>query len=178
MILKRDEEEILKILLKLYNEQGKAEISGSFTDFPVKYQIVYKEILNHLQANKFITNFEVFVAEDFVLTLLPEALNYFAKKNVSGNSINPAGIVGISAKNVLEEIEALIGINGGEDYEELTEIADEIREFCNNLKTTPTIQPRKVLIKKILDFYEKYPWLQEKTTKVLGLTMMEIMARN
>lgn len=176
MNLKRDEEEILKVLLKLYNEQNKTTITGSFSDFPIKYQIIYKEILLRLQEQKFIKDFEDYIAEDFMVTLLPPALNYFAKRNMPKTAKVTAS--GNTYTVVLGEMEALISIHGGEDQEQLTEIAEEMREFCDNLKDAPTVQPRRLLMKKIAELSPKYPWLLEKITKALGLTMIDIMAGN
>lgn len=176
MFLKRDEEEILKVLLKLYNEQNNVIITGSFSDFPIKYQIVYKEILLRLQDQKFINDFEDYIGEDFQVTLLPTALNYFANRNTPKS----AKIITTETtySMVLNELEALISIHGNQDQNQLTEISEEIREFCDNLKNAPTVQPRKLLMKKIADLGPKYPWLQEKITKALGLTMIDIMAGN
>ena len=167
MVLKRDEEEILKVLLKLYNEQNKTTITGSFSDFPIKYQIVYKEILLRLQDQKFIKDFEDYIAEDFQVTLLPEALNYFAKRNMP--KTQKVSVSGTNYSAVLSEMEALIAVHGGSDKEELTEIAEVVREFCDNLKNAPTVQPRKLLMKKVAELSPKYPWLIEKITKALGL---------
>ena len=88
-MLNHDEEEIIKILLKLSKEQNTLKISGTFSDFPVKYQIVYKEILERLEANKFIKDFEVYMAEDFTLTLLSPAVNYFDKKTEKNQTLEP-----------------------------------------------------------------------------------------
>lgn len=176
MVLKHDEEEILKVLLKLYNEQNKATITGSFSDFPIKYQIVYKEILLRLQEQKFIKDFEDYIAEDFMVTLLPEALNYFAKRNMPKQPKKSASSTSYSV--ILGELEALIAVHGGADKDQLTEISEEIREFCDNLKNAPTVQPRKLLLKKVAELSPKYPWLSEKISRALGLTMMDIMAGN
>ena len=70
----------------------------------------------------------------------------------------------------------MIELNAGDDTENLREILAEITEFCINLKNSPTVQPRKILMKKIVSYSEKYPWLIEKIGKALGITMLEIMA--
>lgn len=79
-MLNYDEEEVLKVLLKLYKEQNNKNISGSFKDFPAKYQICYKEIISRLHDKKFIINFDDFIAGDFVLTITSYALRYFTDK--------------------------------------------------------------------------------------------------
>lgn len=79
-MLNYDEESILKVLYSLYKEQNKQVVSGSFRDFPVKYQICYKEIISRLIEKKLITNFSDFIAGDFVLTLMPAGINYFGEE--------------------------------------------------------------------------------------------------
>lgn len=88
-MLNYDEEEVLKILLKLYKEQNARDISGSFKNFPVKYQIIYKEIITRLESKKFVMNFAEFIAGDFVLTLMPPALSYFSDKQKGGSNLEP-----------------------------------------------------------------------------------------
>lgn len=174
-MLNHDEEEILKILLNLSKEQKSLMISGSFTDFPVKYQIVYKEIIKSLERCKFIAHFEDFIADDFLLTLLPSAVTYFRDKAEIKNK-KSNGAIGINHNSIISELEALIAIKGGDDKSQLTDIAEEIREYCDNLKSTPTIQPRKMLIKKIGTYSKKYPWFMEKIVKIFGFFVMELMA--
>lgn len=89
-MLNHDEEEVLKVLLKLYREQNIRNISGSFKNFPAKYQICYKEIISRLNDKNLIEKFTEFIAGDFVLTIMPSALEYFSnKEKLENNEIEP-----------------------------------------------------------------------------------------
>lgn len=197
-MLNHDEEEVLKVLLKLYKEQNARDISGSFKNFPVKYQICYKEIISRLDSKKFVANFADFVAGDFVLTLMPGALCYFANKNGDFDKVQelepvsdhdhknkpdqpekPATFtipsVGINITVRLRELEKQAEIIGGEKKELLLGVIDSIRKIFENLKNNSVIKPDKELMNRISQLSADFPWLYGEIVYILGTLMMRIL---
>ena len=183
-MLKLDEEVILNSLLKIKDRTGSNEITGSYEDFPVKYQICYKEIIERLETKNYLKNFYDYGGENFVLTLQPTALESFMEHAVSKNATPSSEANKESQQNItdhsietrIKAIEDIISQRGGADKEELKALMEEVRELCENLKSHPTIQPRKSLIKRILDINKTHPWVYTEVIKIFGVTMVEIMS--
>lgn len=178
-MLKLDEEVILNSLLKLRDKLGTNKITGSFEDFPVKYQICYKEILDRLEAKKFIKDFSDFGAENFVLTLEPSSLENFVEKATSKSTFTTTSEQYITENNIekrITAIEKIIEKRGGEEKEDLKALMEEVREVCENLQNHPTLQPRRSLIKRIIEINKNHPWVYSEVVKIFGVTMIKIMS--
>ena len=183
-MLKLDEEVILNSLLKLREKLGTNKVTGSYEDFPVKYQICYKEILDRLEQKKFIKDFTDFQGENFTLTLQPSSLESFIKKRNGGNvPTNPSSentkdqyLVEHNIEKRITAIEKIIEKRGGEDKEALKSLMEEVRELCENLQDNPTLQPRKTLIKRIIEINKAHPWVYSEVVKIFGVTMIQIMS--
>ena len=187
-MLKLDEEVILNSLLKLRDKIGSNKITGSFEDFPVKFQICYKEILERLEAKNIIKDFSDFHGENFVLTLQPSSLDLIIK-NAASKAVPPTPVTESrttssseslpSDSNIekrISAIEKIIDDKGGEDKEALKNLMEEIRELCENLSSHPTIQPRKTLIKRLVELNKYHPWVYGEAVKIFGVTMIEILS--
>ena len=178
-MLNHDEEEILNVLLKLKTKQNSDKITGSFDDFPVKYQIYYKEILERLESKQIIKDFSDFQGENFVLTLIPSALQEItddSSTSRSGKKTAKSALKPIDIGKRITVLERTIEHKGGADKQELKELFEEIRELCENLASNPTIQPRKTLIKRITDANIKHPWVYGEAVKIFGITMIKLMS--
>ena len=187
-MLKLDEEVILNSLLKIKDRTGSNEITGSYEDFPVKYQICYKEIIERLEAKNYIKNFYDYGGENFVLTLQPSSLESFLEQAVNKNTVTPStpsnethkesqqNITDHSIETRIKAIENIIAQRGGSDKEELKSLMEEVKELCENLKGNPTIQPHKSLIKRIVEINKTHPWVYTEVIKIFGVTMVEIMS--
>ena len=182
-MLKLDEEVILNSLLKIKDRTGSNEITGSYEDFPVKYQICYKEIIERLEAKNYVKNFYDYSGENFVLTLQPAAFESFLEHAVNNNTVTSSDtqkevghLIDHKIETRINAVEDIISQKGGADKEELKALMEEIREVCENLKNNPTIQPRKSLIKRIVEINKTHTWVYSEIIKLFGVTMVEIMS--
>lgn len=78
-ILRKNEEEILKILLEKYDKNKNYSVCGEYDEFPERIQFSIKESFEDLKIYGMISTYIPSLNEWYVI-LTPEALQYFEKK--------------------------------------------------------------------------------------------------
>lgn len=192
-MLNHDEEEVLKVLLKLCKEQNTRDISGSFKDFPAAYQICYKEIISRLNNKNFVLNFNDFIAGDFILTITQSAIKYFSEKEkikkdeTIQNSNSSLNLNNCSLNNYEDKKEykspdycdmiIMLKLKSFEKYAEtlednlknnLEDLCEEIKNLYENSKISSTVTANKQLVEKIYFNSKQFPWIYNEIINILG----------
>lgn len=197
-MMDKNAEEILKILLKMYDERKSYTIQANYDDIPEGYQNGLSRILDTLQQYGMIFNPIEFVGGIFQLGLSPQALTYFEDKeralrleqerkmaqniniqnlNATGSNINFGSISNssLTAQNIVFEIEKLIEEQGGDEKEELKDLLEEVKELCESIKVNNPLPKRANLMKKISNHLEKHDWFYGAIVQLLGTAAMSAM---
>ena len=197
-MLDKNSEEILKILLKISDEQKNLEIEALYDDLPEVYLHGLEQILDTLQQYGIVFDHHEFIGGSFRCTLSPIAKTYFEDKekaimeeknkvmaqniniqnlNASGSNLNFGTITHstISAENIVNNIEKQIEELGGEDKDELKDILEEVKELCENITINNTLPKRKNLMTKISNHLEKHGWFYGSVVQLLGTAALNVM---
>lgn len=191
-------EEVLKILLKMYDECKSYDIHADYEEIPEGYQNGLTQILDTLQQHGMIFHHIEFLGGEFQFSLSPAALTYFEDKekawktemekqmqqNISihsftatGSSINFGTIVDstVTAQNIASEIERKIEEQGGEDKDELKILFDEVKELCETMKANMPLPKRANLMNRISNHLEKHGWFYGAVAQLIGNAAMAAM---
>ena len=197
-IMDRNSEEILKILLKMYDECKSYEIQANYEEIPEGYRNGLTQILDTLQQYGMIFRHVEFLgAVGFCFSLSPNALTYFEDKEkaqeaemekqqqniniqnltATGSSINFGTISNstVTAQNIVSEIERRIEEQGGEDKAELESLLADVKELCEDIKSNMPLPTRANLMNKISSHLEKHGWFYGAVVQLIGNAAMVAM---
>ena len=197
-IMDRNSEEILKILLKMYDECKSYDISESDKNIPEGYQDGLIQIFDALQQYGMIFSHREFSDGTFHLSISPQALTYFEDKEkaqeaelekqkqqniniqnltATGSSINFGTISNstVTAQNIVSEIERRIEEQGGEDKAELESLLADVKELCEDIKSNMPLPKRANLMNKISSHLEKHSWFYGAVAQLIGNAAMVAM---
>lgn len=197
-MLDKNSEEILKILLKMYDECKCFDIHAEYDEIPEGYQNGLTQILENLKQYGMIFRHIEFLGGGFDFSLSPQALTYFEDKekalkaeqektmaqniniqnlNATGSNINFGSIINstLTAQNIVSNLEKQIDEEGGEDKAELKDILEEVKELCESIKVNNPLPKRANLMKKISNHLEKHGWFYGAVVQLLGTAAMTAM---
>ena len=197
-MLDKNSEEVLKILLKMYNECKSYDIQASYDEIPEGYQNGLTQILDNLKQYGMIFRHIEFIGGEFEFSLSPQALTYFDDKekalkaeqektvaqniniqnlNATGSNINFGSIINstLTAQNIVSNLEKQIDEEGGEDKAELKDLLEEVKELCESIKVTNPLPKRANLMTKISNHLEKHGWFYGAVVQLLGTAAMTAM---
>ena len=197
-IMDRNSEEILKILLKMYEEKQSYEIQALYEDIPEVYLDGLTQLLDTLQQYGMIFSHNEFIGGSFRFSLSPLALTYFEDKEkaikdekekqmaqniniqnltANGSNINFGTISNstLTVDNLTSEVEKLIEEKGGEDKAELKDLLEEVKELCENIQINSPLPKRTNLMNKISNHLEKHGWFYGAVVQLLGTAAMTAM---
>ena len=197
-MLDKNSEEVLKILLKMYDKCKSYEIQADYDEIPEGYQSGLIQILDNLKQYGMIFYHVEFIGGGFMFTLSPQALTYFEDKektlkteqeknmsqniniqnlNATGSNINFGSIIGstLSAQNFVSNLEKQIEEQGGEDKAELKDLLEEVKELCESIKVNNPLPKRANLMTKISNHLDKHGWFYGAVVQLLGTATMTAM---
>lgn len=197
-IMDRNSEEILKILLKMYEEKKSYEIQAFYEDIPEVYLDGLTQLLDTLQQYGMIFSHNEFIGGSFRFSLSPLALTYFEDKEraikeekekqmaqniniqnltANGSNINFGTINNsiLTIENLTSEIEKRIEEEGGSDKAELKDLLEEVKELCENIQINSSLPKRTNLMNKISNHLEKHGWFYGAVAQLIGTAAMGAM---
>ena len=197
-MMDKNAEELLKILLKMYDECKSYTIQANYDEIPEGYQNGLSRILDTLQQYGMIFEHIKFMGGFFCFTLSPQALTYFEDKeralkleqerkmaqniniknlNATGSNINFGSISNstLTAQNIVSEIEKQIEEKGGNDTAELKDLLEDVKELCESIKANNPLPKRANLMTKISNHLEKHNWFYGAIVQLLGTAVMSAM---
>lgn len=196
-MLDKNSEEVLKILLKMYNECKSYDIQASYDEIPEGYQNGLTQIFDNLKQYGMVFHHTEYMG-GFMFTLSPQALTYFEDKekalkeeqeksvaqniniqnlNATGSNINFGSIINstLTAQNIVSNLEKQIDEEGGEDKAELKDLLEEVKELCESIKINNPLPKRTNLMTKISNHLEKHGWFYGAVVQLLGTAAMTAM---
>lgn len=197
-MLDKNSEELLKILLKMYDGCKCFDIHADFDEIPEGYQSGLTQILDNLKQYGMIFRYLEFLDGGFDFSLSPQALTYFEDKekalkteqektiaqniniqnlNATGSNINFGSIIDstLTAQNIVSNLEKQIEEQGGEDKTELKDLLEEVKELCESIKVNNPLPKRTNLMTKISNHLEKHGWFYGAVVQLLGTAAMTAM---
>ena len=197
-MLDKNSEELLKILLKMYEECKCFDIHADYDEIPEGYQSGLTQILDNLKQYGMIFRHIEFLGGGFDFSLSPQALTYFADKEkalkdeqerqmaqniniqnltATGSNINFGTITNstLTAENIISNLEKQIEEQGGEDKVELNDLLEDIKELCESIKANNSLPKRTNLMTKISKHLEKHGWFYGAVVQLLGTAAMNAM---
>ena len=197
-IMDRNSEEILKILLKMYEKEQSYEIQAFYEDIPEVYLDGLTQLLDTLQQYGMIFSHNEFIGGSFRFSLTPMALTYFKDKEkaireekekqiaqniniqnltANGSNINFGTISNstITVENLTSEVEKMIEEKGGEDKAELKDLLEEVKELCENIQINSPLPKRAKLMNKISNHLEKHGWFYGAVVQLIGTSVITAM---
>lgn len=197
-MLDKNSEELLRILLKMYDECKCFDIHADYEEIPEGYQNGLTQILDNLTQYGMIFRHIEFLGGGFEFSLSPQAITYFEDKekalkaeqektmsqtiniqslNATGSNINFGSIINstLTAQNIVSNLEKQIEEQGGEDKAELNDLLEEVKELCENIKVNNPLPKRSNLMTKISNHLEKHGWFYGSVVQLLGTAAMTAM---
>lgn len=197
-MMDKNSEEILKILLKMYDECKSYDIQATYDEIPQGYQNGLTQILDTLKQYGMIFRHIEFIGGTFEFSLSPQALTYFEDKEkalkleqekqiaqniniqnltATGSNINFGTITNstLSAENIIHNLEKQIDELGGDDKEQLKDLLEEVKELCESIKINAPLPKRTNLMTKISNHLEKHGWFYGAVVQLLGTAAMNVM---
>ena len=197
-MLDKNSEELLKILLKMYDECKCFDIHADYEEIPEGYQNGLTQILDNLKQYGMIFRHIEFIGGGFEFSLSPQALTYFVDKEkalkdeqdrqmaqniniqnltATGSNINFGTITNstLTADNIISNLEKQIEEQGGEDKAELKDLLEEVKELCESIKLNNSLPKRTNLMTKISNHLEKHGWFYGAVVQLLGTAAMTAM---
>lgn len=194
-MLDKNSEELLKILLKMYDECKCFDIHADYDEIPEGYQSGLTQILENLKQYGMIFRYIEFLGGEFDFSLSPQALTYFEDKEnalkseqerqmaqniniqsltANGSNINFGTITNstLTTQNIVSEIEKQIEEQGGDDKDELKDLLEELKELCESIKTNNPLPKRANLMTKISNHLEKHGWFYGAVAQLIGTAAM------
>lgn len=80
-LLSKNAETMLTVFLNKYNEKKDYNINGNMSEFPDYMRFSIKETMEDLKLYGYISNYNNFIDGGWFVTLTPESLQYFEKKD-------------------------------------------------------------------------------------------------
>jgi hypothetical protein len=189
-------EEILKIILSVYDGNDNRQVHGSIDIIPKPYQISLQLEFDKLAMYGVITSPCVWITAMWEATLTPQGITYFEaktealkrhdeeqKQQTFGSITNYGNLVfgdvsgsTLTVDNSIHQIERMIDEKGGEDKEELLELLEEVKELLENIQTSRSIPKQKKLFQRISDHVAKHGWFYGAIVQLLGTATMTMLA--
>lgn len=192
-------ESVLEILLNKQNEYGENEFQVSYDDFPKEYHNGLDSILNRLVQYGMLFHYVPFIGGEMQIDLSPLANTYFSDKgkalesekskqdshniniqtfNATGSNVNFGSISNssVNIKTIENNIEKQIEEKGGDEKDDLKEILEEVKELCENIKSSNQLQKRNTLMKRISNHLEKHGWFYGAIMQLIGTAAMQAMS--
>ncbi len=195
-ILDKASEEILKILLSLYDGNDNRRISGEHEIFPGSYYHSIGLEFEKLIMYGVVTSYQPYINEWYAV-LAPQGITYFEDKEIAQEkesktnhgSINIGSIIAngsnlilgdvinssLSVDNSIQRIEQEIEEKGGEDADALKELLGEVKELIENIKDSRHIPKSKSLFSKLSTHLEKHGWFYGEVIGLLGATALQLL---
>ena len=190
-------EEILKILLSLYDGNEERSVRGNYESIPAAYSTSLALEFEKLSMYGSIASQHVWIGAMWEVTLTPQGITYFDDKKaaqekenavqqatvnigsitatgsniVLGDAINSA----LTVDSSITRIERDIDEKGGEDKEQLRMILDEIKELIENIEESRHIPKNKGLFSKIFAHFDKHGWFYAEIISLLGTAALQLM---
>ena len=190
-------EELLKIILSIYDGNEDREVCGNDEIIPSSYHYSLHQELEKLKMYGVISNYAYYVTAMWEVTLAPQGITYFEDKakaeekekasqesSISIGSIIANGsnlILGdainssLSVDNSVHHIEQEIDEKGGEDSEELHAILDEIKELIENIQASRHVPKNKGLFSRLSNHLEKHSWFYGEIVGLLGAAVLQLL---
>jgi len=189
-------EEILTVLLSVFDGNESRQVRGNIDIIPTPHQMSLQLEFDKLTMYGIISSHCVWINAMWEATLTPQGITYFdskaeaikrhdeeQKKQTFGSITNYGNIVfgdvsgsTLTVDNSIHQIERMIDEKGGEDKEELLELLEEVKELLENIQTSRSIPKQKKLFQRISDHVAKHGWFYGAIVQLLGTATMTMLA--
>lgn len=190
-------EEILQIILSIYDGNENRYVQGDIDKIPVPYHNSLSLEFEKLKMYGMISNSNIWISAAWQLTLTSQGITYFEDKEKAMEKkaiqqqlgINIGSIIAtgsnvvlgdmisssVSIDNSIQTIEHEIDEKGGKDAEELHEILDEIKELVENIQESRHVPKNKGLFSKLSNHLEKHGWFYGEIVGLLGTAVLQLL---
>ncbi|MBQ9715415.1 MAG: hypothetical protein IJV77_03265 [Clostridia bacterium] len=195
LIMDEAAEEILNILLSVYQANDERLVRGNFDIIPVSYHSSLSLEFEKLSLYGVIASPCVWEKAMWEAAIMPQGFSYFSNKEKAlkrqeeeqkqmsvENIINYGNMVfgnvsnsTLSVDNSIHEVERMVDKLGGDDKKELLEILEEVKELLENIRTSRTIPKQKKLFQRIGDHFAKHEWFYGTIVQLLGTVTMTML---
>lgn len=195
-IMDDSSEEILQIILSMFDKNENNFVSGKETDFPKKYSPSLRMELEKLKSYGSISNCFVNIFGAWDVTLTTQGINYFDNKELALKKDEEDRKSGINIKNFnaqgsnvifgnvlnstlsidesIHKIEQEIDIKGNEDKEELNALLDEVKEYLENLEESRYLTKNKGLFNRLSGHLSKHGWFYAEIVALIGAEVIKL----
>lgn len=192
-------EEILEVLLSLYDGNEKRNVQSKPNVIPASYADSLQIQFEKLSMYGMISNPKLYLYGAWNLTLTPQGITYFEDKeramekaksekenkfNIGSIIANGSNLVlgdvinsALSIDNSTSRIEQEIEEKGGEEKEELRELLEEVKELIENMQDSRHIPKNKGLFSKLSNHLEKHGWFYGEVVGLLGSAVMQMLPK-
>lgn len=189
-------EELLDIILKVYDGNERKFVHGDYDIIPKAYHSSLLLEFEKLSMYGMISAPLVFISGMWETTLTPQGITYFEDKkkaeerektmkpSINIGSITATGsnfVLGdvvnstLSVDNSMARIENEIEEKGGEDKQELKEILDEVKELIENMQESRHIPKNKGLFARLANHLEKHGWFYGEVIGLIGAAALQLL---
>ncbi len=197
-IMDESSEEILHIVLQLYDGNAARSVNGNYKDFPEAYHVSLGLEFEKLCQYGMVTNQRLWIGGIWELNLTTKSLTYFEnkeraieedKKKSQAAGLNIGSIVAhgsqfffgdvndstLSIDNRISQIEQLIDEKGGEDAAELKALLAEVQEMLENIKDSRFIPKNSSLFTRLSNHFAKHGWFYGSMVTLFGTYAMQLI---
>lgn len=190
-------EELLKIILSVYDGNENRRVHSNDNIIPPAYQRTLRQGLENLKMYGVITDFAYYITAIWEVTLAPQGITYFEDKikaeekgkSSQASSINIGSIIAngsnlilgdainssLSVDNSISRIQNEIDEKGGEDIEELRTLLEEVKELIENIQESRHVPKNKGLFTKLSIHLEKHSWFYGEIVGLLGAAVLQLL---
>lgn len=196
-IMDASAEELLKIILSVYDGNENGEVHSDDSIIPNAYYSSLNMEFEKLMRYGAISDYCHDMLGDLHIILTPQGISYFEnkakaeeKENMSHQSnINIGSIVAngsnfilgdvinssLSVDDNIHRIEREIDKKGGENAEELHDLLVEVKELIENIQDSRHIPKNKGLFSKLSNHFEKHGWFYGEIIGLLGAEALKML---
>lgn len=198
-IMDADAEQILQIILDLYDGNESREVEGDYKKIPIAYHGSLGLQFEKLVRYGMIVSPYTYPITSWDVTLTLQGLAYFEDKKAAqerdrmdrekvsvvnienltshGGNIFLAPVTNstFSIDNSVSNIEKEIEEKAGEDAEELKAVLDEVKELIENINDSRHIPKNKGLLQRITGHLDKHGWFYAEIIGLLGTAAMALL---
>lgn len=190
-------EELLKIILSVYDGNTNRIVRGNANIIPTAYHSSIHLELEKLKMYGVISDYRYYITAIWEITLAPQGITYFEdriraeekEKATQQSRVNIGSIVAngsnftfgnvinssFSVDNSIHRIKQEIDEKGGDDSNELHELLDEVKELIENMHESHYIPKNKGLFSKLSNHLEKHGWFYGEIIGLLGATALQLL---
>ena len=195
-IMDASSEEVLHIILSLYDGNDGREVIGNEEVFPSAYQGNLSSEFEKLKQYGMLVQSSCWINGSWRVVLSRQGITYFEDKEqakikeeqtqkakiqignifADGSNLILGDVIesNLSVENTIHKIEHDIDERGEEDSEELRDILSEVKEWIDNIQDSRYVPKNKGLFKKLSNHMEKHGWFYGEVIGLIGSAVLKM----